>query len=286
MNRTIVCRSHGKNLPVTPWSLWAIAALVVVMASCNQKAATNSVAIYPSDLVSDNTKGPVSAIETVSYLLDTAGKPGAINEKYMVKYDSAGFVTTVTTTDGKDSVKSIATYTHGANGLMLQQVITNGKNVKTSSLVIDYDSSGKPTIARSYDSSGKMDTYFTGIGMNKYGKYTGGKGYHPDSTMKLSWENDYDSIHYTGGWSKDSTGKTTYTSSVQLDSLGNALKMEETSVSKDSATKQDVTKKTTTIYTYSAPDSHGNWTEETEQITSDDKTKLPHLYKRTITYKE
>ena len=286
MNRTIICRNHGKNLLVIPRSLCAIAALVFVLASCNQKATTNSASVYPNDLVSDNTKGPVTAIETVAYLLDSTGKPGAIDEKYIVKYDSAGFVTTVTTTNGKDSVKSIATYTHSANGSLLQQLITNGKNIKTSSLVIEYDTTGKPTIAKSFDSSGKMDTYYTDLGLSKYGKNTSGKGYHPDSTLKLSWQNDYDSIHYTGGWSKDSTGKENYSSSIKLDSLGNPLKMEETVVSKDSATKQDVTKKTTTTYTYTAPDSHGNWTEQTEQITSDDKTKVPHLYKRSITYKE
>ncbi len=286
MNQTIIKRNHGKNLFVKTWSACAIAALIFVVSSCNPKASGSSVAVYPNDLVSDNTKGPVTAIETVSYLLDSTGKAGAIDEKYIVKYDSAGFVNTVTTTNGKDSVKSIATYTHSANGSLLGQVITNGNNKKTSSLVVEYDSTGKPTIAKSYDSSGKMDTYYTDLGLSKYGKNTSGKGYHPDSTLKFSWENDFDSIHYTGGWSKDSTGKVTYSSTVNLDSLGNAEKMEETAVSKDSATKQDVTKKTTTTYTYGATDSHGNWTEQTEHLTSDDKTKVPHLYKRTITYKE
>src|SRR5664279_4228210 len=124
MNRTIICRNYGKNFLLTPWSVCAIAALVFALASCNQKATTDSTGVYPNDLVSDNTKGPVTAIETISYLLDSAGKPGAIVEKYLVKYDSAGFVTTVTTTNGKDSVKSIATYTHSANGSLLQQLIT------------------------------------------------------------------------------------------------------------------------------------------------------------------
>ncbi|HEY5368942.1 MAG TPA: hypothetical protein VIJ75_08115 [Hanamia sp.] len=62
--------------------------------------------------------------------------------------------------------------------------------------------------------------------------------------------------------------------------------MEETAVTMDSPTKKDVTKKTTTTYTYGTLDSHGNWTEQTEHITSDDKTKVPHLFKRIITYKE
>ncbi|MEO7046366.1 MAG: hypothetical protein ABI091_13735, partial [Ferruginibacter sp.] len=209
-----------------------------------------------------------------------------IDEKYMEKYDSAGFITSVITTNGKDSVKTTGTYTHNANGLPKEQVTTDGNNKKKSSLTIEYDSTGKPTIAKSYDSAGKMDAYYTNIGLSKYGKFKGGTHYHPDSTLKLSFTNDYDSIHYIGGVTKDSTGKVTYSVSVQLDSNGNPQKMEETSVTMDSTTKKDVTKKTTTTYTYGAMDSHGNWTEQTEHITSDDKTKVPHLYKRVLTYKE
>jgi hypothetical protein len=53
--------------------------------------------------------------------------------------------------------------------------------------------------------------------------------------------------------------------------------MEETAIRKGSATKQDVTNKTT--ITYAFPDSDGNWMEEMEHLISDDKTKVPHLYK-------
>lgn len=283
--RTI--RSYGTHSSVAGWSKLAIAALVVGMASCNTKPSSSTDTTYPSDLVSDNTKGPVTQIETDSYLLDSTGKPAAaIDEKYLVKYDSSGFVTSVTTSNGKDSVKNIATYTHNAKGMMLGQVITDGNNKKKSSLTVEYDSTGKPTIAISYDSTGKMDMYFTDIGLSKYGKITSGKAYHPDSTIKFSFVNDFDSIHYIGGSSKDSVGKETYSATVQLDSLGNAEKMEETSVSLDSATKKDVTKKTTTTYTYGAVDSHGNWTEQTEHITGDDKTKVPHFNKRILTYKQ
>jgi hypothetical protein len=262
------------------------AVAVFIIASCNTNTTPSATAVYPNDLVSDNNKGPVTEITTDTYLIDSTGKPGAIDEKFTVKYDSAGFVTSVITTNSKDSVKATDTYTHNASGLLTEQVITDGNNKKKSSLVIEYDSTGKPTIAKSYDSTGKIDVYYTNIGLSKYGKFTGGTGYHPDSTLKLSFTNEFDSIHYIGGSSKDSTGKVTYSSSIQLDSNGNPQKMEETSVTMDSTTKKDVTKKTITTYTYGALDSHGNWTEQTEHIISDDKTKVPHLYKRVITYKE
>ncbi len=283
--RTI--RSYGKQSSIAGWSKMAVAAAIIGMASCNTKPAASTETTYPSDLASDNTMGPVTQIETDSYLLDSTGKRGAaVDEKYIVKYDSSGFITSVSTANGKDSVKTVETYTHNVKGLLTAQVITDANNKKKSSLTVEYDSTSQPTIAKSFDSTGKMDMYFTGIGLSKYGKITGGKAYHPDSTIKFSFANDYDSTHYIGGSSKDSVGKETYSSKVELDSLGNPEKMEETSVSLDSATKKDVTKKTTTTYTYGAVDSHGNWTEQTEHITGDDKTKVPHFYKRTITYKQ
>jgi hypothetical protein len=268
------------------WGLYTVSAITLIIASCNTKPADSAAAIYPNDLVSDNINGPVTQIETESYFLDSAGKPGSIDEKYKVNYDSSGFITTVTTTNGKDSVKTITTYSHSADGLLKEQVVTDGNNKKKSSLVIEYDSSGKPTNARSFDSSGKTDAYYTAIGLNQYGKFTAGTGYHPDSTLKLSFVNVYDSIHYLGGSTKDSTGKVIYSSVLELDNKGNPAKMEETSITMDSSTKKDIIKKTTTTYTYGAPDKNGNWTEQTEHITSDDKTKRPHYYKRTLTYKE
>ncbi|MEO8413296.1 MAG: hypothetical protein ABI472_06535 [Ginsengibacter sp.] len=288
MNCPVISRSNrtpGKHSFIAAWGTCAVATLIFIMASCHDTK-TSGVTIYPSDLASDNTKGPVTEITTVAYLLDSTGKRGDISEKYIVKYDSAGFITTVTTTNGKDSLKSTATFAHSAAGLLTSQLSTDGNNKKTYSLVIEYDSTGKPTIAKTYDSTGKMDAYYTDLGLSKYGKYTSGKEYHLDSTLKLSWENNYDSTHYIGGSGKDSTGKVTYSSTIKLDNLGNPEKMEETAVTKDSATKQDVTKKTTTTYTYGGTDSHGNWTEQTEHLTSDDKTKVPHLYKRVMTYKQ
>ncbi len=280
-------RNPGKVSFNTLMSFFISATLVIMMASCNSTPAASAAAdTYPNDLVSDNIKGPVTQIETESYFLDSTGKQGDMDEKYLVKYDSSGFISSVTTSNGKDSVKTISTYVHNASGLLTDQTNNDGNNKKTYSLVIEYDSTGKPTIAKSYDSTGKMDTYYTDISLNKYGKFTGAKGYHPDSTLKMSFMNDYDSIHYIGGSSKDSTGKITYSSIVQLDSSGNSYKTEATSVTKDSATKKDVSKKSTTINTYSAPDSHGNWTEQTEKITGDDPSRKSHMYKRTITYKE
>ncbi|MEO7048551.1 MAG: hypothetical protein ABI091_24845 [Ferruginibacter sp.] len=48
------------------------------MASCNTKPSAPAVTIYPNNLVSDNTKGAVTAIETDSSPIESAGKPGTI----------------------------------------------------------------------------------------------------------------------------------------------------------------------------------------------------------------
>ena len=127
-----------------------------------------------------------------------------------------------------------------------------------------------------HDSTGKLDVYYDEITTNDFGEVTGAKGHHFDSTIKMSFTNNFDSVYYVGGESKDSVGKTTYSAMLKLDDKRNPTQMEETNVSKDSTTK------TTTTYTYDKWDDKGNWTQQS--TTENGKPKK--IIVRTITYKQ
>jgi hypothetical protein len=62
-------------------------------------------------------------------------------------------------------------------------------------VIVDYDSFGKYDLAKSFDSIGKMDVFYSKITANKWGQATGAKGYHPSSTLKMSFTNDFDNIY-------------------------------------------------------------------------------------------
>jgi hypothetical protein len=139
---------------------------------------------------------------------------------------------------------------------------------------LDVDSLGKYVLATSYDSTGKVDVIYTDIQSNDFGQVLSAKGLHPDSSLKTTFTNRYDSIFYLGGESKDSVGKVTYSSSVTLNDKKDPASMSETKVTKDSSTT------TNTVYAYGNTDSEGNWTEQT--VTVDGKPSK--IVKRTITY--
>jgi hypothetical protein len=258
-------------------------ALVLSSISCNQKQPTASVPNCVNDITGENLKGNISQLETDSYKIDSTGKVGPLDEKTIEKYDSSGYTISSITTNGKDSIKSQTTYQHDANGFLTIMQTTGANNEKKSSLTVEYDGPGKYKLAKSYDSTGKMDVYYTDITANNFGLVTSAKGFHPDSTLKMSFVNEFDSVYYVGGSSKDSVGKTTYTGKQTLNDKKDIAKLEEMTVTLDPKTKKDSTKNTSTTYAYTTWDSHGNWTQQTSM---NEKGKLTKLVKRVIVYKE
>jgi hypothetical protein len=258
-------------------------ALVISIVSCNQKQPIADVPKAVNDWTGENLKGQVTQIESDSYKIDSTGKVGPLDEKTIEKFDSSGYTTLVVTMNGKDSIKSQMSFVHEANGYMTSMETTGAKNEKKSSLTVQYDSPGKYTGAKSYDSTGKMDVYYTDLTSNSFGQVTGGKGYHTDSILKLSFVNEFDSVYYVGGSSKDSLGKTTYTGKQTLNDKKDVAKSEEMTVTTDPKTKKDSTKTTITTYTYEGWDSHGNWTQQTS---INEKGKPTKVVKRIVVYKD
>jgi hypothetical protein len=256
--------------------------IFLLITSCNQKQSAPSVPKAVSDLATENLKGNVAQVETDSYIIDSTGKTGPLDEKDIEKFDSSGYSVSGVTMNGKDSIKSQTTLQRNENGFVTNVQTTGANNEKKTSLTIEYDSTGKYGIAKSYDSTGKMDSYYSDITSNNFGQVTGAKRYHPDSTLKMSFANDFDSIYFVGDVSKDSVGKVTYTSKVALNDKKDEAKVDETIVSTDPKTKKESTKNTITTYTYDGWDDHGNWTQQT---TINDKGKPTRLVKRIITYR-
>jgi hypothetical protein len=264
------------------FKLFTFAVALSIMA-CNQKQPAAEAPKAVNDWAGENLKGHVSQVETDSYKIDSTGKVGPLDEKAIEKFDSSGYTFSVVTMNGKDSIKSQMSFVHEAEGFMTSMETTGAKNEKKSSLTVQYDGPGKYSGAKSYDSTGKMDVYYADLTSNSFGQVTGGKGYHPDSTLKLSFVNEFDSIYYVGGSSKDSVGKTTYTGKQTLNDKKDPAKLDEMTVTTDPKTKKDSTKTTSTTYTYDGWDSHGNWTQQTS---INEKGKPTKVVKRVIVYKE
>ena len=258
-------------------------AIILLMTACNQKESASSVFKPATDVAAENLKGNVTQVETNSYIIDSTGKTGPLDEKNIEKFDSSGYTVSYISMNGKDSIKSHTKFQHNATGFVTNIETTGANDKKKSALVIEYDSVGKYKLAKGYDSTGKMDVYYEDITSNKFGQVTGGKGYHPDSTLKLTFINDYDSIFYVGGTSKDSVGKVTYSNKIELNDKNDAAKSDEKNVTTDPKTKKDSTKNTVTTYTYDGWDSHGNWTQQTS---INEKGKPTKIVKRIITYKQ
>ncbi len=249
------------------------AAIAVTVISCNQKPSSSAVTAVP-DITAENLKGKVQQVETNTYLIDSAtGQKGKLESTNVEKYDDSGYTVYYSTYTAQDSVTMLTTYEHDANGYLTTETTTkNGK--PSSSMKITVDNTGKYTAAVSYDSTGKQDTYYDSIASNNYGEVLSGRGHHTDSSLKMTFINNFDSVYYVGGESKDSLGKLTYSSDVKLNDKKDPQQMDETTVTKDSSTKK------TTVYTYNTSDNNGNWILQT--ITENGKPKK--IVERSITY--
>ncbi|MEP6682249.1 MAG: hypothetical protein ABJA35_03275 [Parafilimonas sp.] len=256
--------------------LTCIAGIAIMAVACNQKPSSEKNSPRPvPDALAENVKGKVAQIETNTYLVDsTTGAKGKLESKSIEKFDDSGYTVYYSNFTSKDSATNVTDYTHDANGFVTDITTTKNGN-PLSSMKIMVDSMGKYTVATLFDSTGKEDVFYDDITSNDFAQVLGAKGHHPDSTLKMTFTNNFDSIYYVGGESKDSVGKLTYSSTIKLNDKKDPEQMDESSVAKDSTTK------TTTTYAYNTWDNSGNWTQQT--VTENSKPKK--IIERIITYK-
>ena len=249
--------------------------IAVMALACHQTSSSGNMHIAAPDVLSENLKGNIQKVETDTYLVDSAtGQIGKLESKGIEMFNDSGFTVSYSYFLVKDSSTTLTVYNHNANSF--DTTIKTTKNGKPfSSMSLDVDSAGNYSLVNSFDSTGKEDLYYDSIKTNDYGEVLSAKGHHPDSTLKMTFTNKFDSVFYVGGESKDSVGKLTYFASIKLTDKRDPIEMNETTVTKDS------TSKTTTSYTYETWDSQGNWLQQTTHI----KNAPKKIIKRIITYK-
>jgi len=250
------------------------AAFVMLLFACNQK--TEKKLLQLSDAAQENLKGNIKQVETNTYTVDSTGNIGGMDTccNYVEEFDDNGFSRRYVTKDAKGNVKSEQSFTHNDKGLFTgMTTMTNNK--KTSSMTVEIDKDDKYSVAKTFDSADKMDSYYDGITTNEFGQVTSATQHNPDSTLKGSFTSKYEKQFFIGTESKDSTGKVTYASNVKLNDKNDQDQLTETTTNKDS------TKTTVTTFKYDGWDDQGNWTQQT---TYNDKGKPVKIIKRIITY--
>jgi hypothetical protein len=250
-----------------------VSSAVVLFACNNDKTAATA---KNTDLNQQNLKGKVQTIEESSYAVDSTGKMGAKDSSVTLSdFDEKGYQSKQTTKNSAGMVTDETTITHFDNGAT-KEVTGTSKGKQTFRFVIDIDSSGKYSGAKSYDSTGSQASYFKGLTQDEFGNVLTGTEYKMDNSVKSSFINSCDKNgHSTGSVGKDSTGKETFHSTSKLNDKGDVIETTTMTVIKDS------TKTETTSYKYDSYDDKGNWTQRT---TYNDKGKPTKIIKRTVTY--
>ncbi|MDP9229125.1 MAG: hypothetical protein M3O67_00465 [Bacteroidota bacterium] len=254
-----------------------VAGLFLLAACNNAKDKVGVKKVKYSDLANDNLKGDIHAIEETPYKVDSTGKMGDIDSCCinLIEYDENGNVVKSTSKDSKGTLKNESVYTRHESGLWMGSKDTKEGGKPASSMKVGVDDKGQYTIAEAFDSTGKLDVYYTNITQNEYGQVLTWKQYDKDSVYRQEGESKYDKSLFMGFTLKDSVGKVKSTSSAKNNDNGEQTEISNTTITKDSTTTK-VTKNT-----YDAHDDMGNWTQST---TWDDKGKATKIAKRTYTY--
>jgi hypothetical protein len=247
---------------------------VCLLLACNNPAKVDSASMPKnSDVVQQNLKGKVKEFEEVSYTVDSTGASKQDSLISISQFDEKGYQPKYLTKDTTGKIHTEQTVTHDENGMFTEMVtMTNGK--QTFRLTTEFKD-GKYTSGKSYDSTGKQDSYYTDLATNEYGIVYAGKQHFMDGRVKATWDNKFDGPIYVSGTGSDSTGKVSYTGSVKVDDKGNAIEEVSTTREKDSTKTEKMT------YKYDSFDDAGNWTQRT---TYNEKGKPSKIIKRTFTY--
>jgi len=248
---------------------------ISLLIGCNNSAKVNAVSMAKnSDVTQQNLEGKVQRIEETSYAIDSAGvnkKDSLVNTN---EFDEKGYQAKYFTKDSSGKIHTDQTVTHNENGTFTSMTtITDGK--QTFKLTTEFDKDGKYTGGKSYDSTGKQDSYYTDLATNEYGIVYAGKQHFMDGRIKSTWDLKYDGIVYVSGTSTDSTGKVSYSGSVKVNDKGDPI--DEISATRE----KDSTKTEKMTYKYDNYDDTGNWTQRT---TYNEKGKPSKIVKRSFTY--
>jgi len=246
-----------------------------LLIACNNADKKTAEAAKNTDLIQQNLKGKVQRFEESSSTIDSAGASKPDSSSFINEFDEKGYQISYVTKDINGKTKEEQAIEHYEGGQVKGFVVKNAQGKQTMKWEIAIDSSGKYSGAKVYDSTGKLSSIWKELAENEYSQVIKGTEYKEDGSLKSSFVNNYENAHYTGGASKDSTGKETFRSSITLNDKGDPSEESTTTVTKDTAKTEKFT------YKYDNYDDKGNWTQRTNY---NEKGKPVKVIKRTITY--
>ena len=246
-----------------------------ILAACNNSTKVESASVAKnSDITQQNLKGKIQLYEETSYTVDSTGKSNVDSLVNVNEFDEKGYETKYSTKDQSGKTHTIQTFARDEKGNLTEAATTtDGK--PTSKLVTEIGADGKYSGAKTYDSTGKQDSYYTDISTNEYGIVYAGKQHFMDGRIKSAWESKFNGVTYVSGTSTDSTGKTAYSGSVKVNDKDDPIEEESTTTEKGATKTEKMT------YKYDSYDDKGNWTQRT---TYNGKDKPSKIVKRSFTY--
>lgn len=245
--------------------------------NANDKAADKKVKY--SDLVNDMLKGDIQSIEETPFKTDSSGKIGEMDSCCIdfTEFDVNGNAVKNVSKDSKGTVKNEATFMRHESGLWIGSKATREGGKLANSMNVGVDDKGQYTIAEAFDTTGKLEFYYTNVTQNDHGQVMTWKQYDKDSVYRMEGESKYNKGLQTSFTRKDSVGKVQASNLTTYNDKGEVTERSNTSYKNDTATTK-ITK-----FTYESHDDIGNWTQQTEW---DDKGKATKIVKRTYIYKQ
>jgi len=245
------------------------------LVACNNSAEVKLASMAKNtDVIQQNLKGKVQEFTETSFTVDSAGHSKVDSVVGINSFDEKGYQSKYVTKDSSEKIHTEQSLSHDERGNMTElTTMTNGK--QTFKLTTEIDKDGKYSGGKSYDSTGKQDSYYTDLSTNENGIVYAGKQHFVDGRIKATWDNKYDGAIYVSGSSTDSTGKVSYTGSVKVNDKGDPIEETSTTRQKDSTKTEKMT------YQYDGYDDKGNWLQRT---TYNEKGKPTRIVKRSFTY--
>lgn len=237
-----------------------VALLSFLINACGNPGAQQSseAARTNADLNQMNLKGKVQSMTETSYTADSTGKTDkadSVSSEY--SFDEHGYLQKQTSHDQSGNVTEETTFSRNEKGAMMELSTTKKGKVSSRLVTTIADDGLTYTGGKTFDSSGKQDSYYTDLKTNEYGIVYAGVQHKMDSTIKNEWDMKFDKANFLGGVSKDSTGQESYRGSVVLNDKGDPASETSTTREKDSTKTENFT------YTYDKFDDKGNWLQRT-----------------------
>ncbi len=247
-------------------------AFAVGLLACNSNQKTT--ARNNTDLIQSNLKDKVKTLEERNVNFDSVGRVKPDSTFNTTNFNEEGYITEYTSKDSLGKTTLDQTVSHNADGTVSEWKNTkDGKQVFR--LITEVDKNGNYIGGKTFDSTGKQDSYYTDLKTNEYGIVYAGKQHFMNGKLKSTFEMKYEGSNFVGGTSTDSAGKTSYEGTLKLNDKGDAIEEHSTTREKDSTRVQNLT------YKYDSYDDKGNWTQRTAY---NEKGKPTAIVRRIITY--